>query len=62
MKTLIWVALLPMAAGTAVMMMAFTAGVSLGIVRRILAPAFLAAHQHRPAWATPATSTAHEAA
>ncbi len=62
MKTLIWVALLPMAAGTAVMMMAFTAGVIFGRLRRMFAPALRAAHQHRPACATPATSTAQEAA
>ncbi|MNE50506.1 hypothetical protein D3C80_1450830 [compost metagenome] len=62
MKTLIWVAELPIAAGMAVMTMAFTAGVALGRRRRMFAPALRAAHQHRPAWATPATSTAHEAA
>ena len=51
-----------MAAGMAVMMMAFTAGVRRGRASRMSAPALRAAHQHRAAWLTPATSTAQEAA
>ena len=62
MKTLIWVAELPMAAGMAVMMIALTAGLRVGKARRMSAPALRAAHQHRPACDTPAASTAHEAA